>query len=272
MIGNAQVRKAGRAAGFAAITFVGGTSAALGLWASPDNKKPAVRDLVTAEWSKGLLRLFGVEIVLNGAPPGVPGVGRGHGRVIVSNHRSIIDIAILLSTFGGAVLSRAELAHWPIVGSAARAAGTIFVDRGDKAGGQQAISAMVDRLLQHDTICVFPEGTTYVDDEVRPFKPGAFVAAERANVPVVPVGLVYPDEAAGYGGETFVEHLARLAETPRTETHVEIGVPLEMSVEESVDTFRERCRGEVARLVGIARERSRLSAKRAGDRHRVNGH
>lgn len=257
MMGSALLRKAGRAAGFAGLTFAAGTSVAIGLGLSPDKKRPAVRDRVTAEWSKGLLKLFGVEVVLEGAPPGSPGVGRGQGRIVIANHRSIIDIAILLSAFGGAVLSRAELATWPIIGQAARAAGTIFVDRADKASGHRAILAMVERLAQNDTICLFPEGTTYVDDEVRPFKSGAFVAAERAKVPVVPVGIAYPDATAGYGGETFAQHLGRLAETPHTKTFVEVGEPLVLGPGEDVDAFRERCRAEVARLVKRARERHR---------------
>ena len=256
MMESALVRKAGRAAGFLGLTVVSGIGVAVGLRVASEEKKWGVRDRVTAEWSKGLLKLFGVELVLGGAPPGVPGVGRGQGRVVVANHRSIIDIAILLATFGGAVLSRADLATWPVVGPSARAAGTIFVDRADKASGHKAILQMVKRLEENDTICLFPEGTTYADDEVRSFKPGGFVAAARANAPVVPVGITYPNAGAGFGDETFVQHLGRLAETPHMVTHVEIGAPMTIAEGEAVDAFRERCRSEVARLVAIARARN----------------
>lgn len=254
-------RKVGRAAGFVGLTAVSGASVAVGLRVGKGDKKWATRDRITAAWSRGLLRIFGVELVLGGAAPGPTGVGRGRGRVVVANHRSIIDIAILLSTFGGAVLSRADLATWPIMGPAARAAGTIFVDRSDKTSGQGAIAQMVARLDENDTICLFPEGTTYSDDEVRPFKPGAFVAAARARVPVVPVGLAYPDEGAGFGDETFVAHLGRLAATARMVVHAEIGAPLAIEDGEGVDSFRERCRGEVARLVAVARARHREKAR-----------
>ena len=248
------VLKAGRAAGFAGLTLGAGVSVALGLRFSPEDRKFVVRDRVTGEWSRGLLRLFGVRVKLGGAPAGPLGVGRGRGRVVVANHRSIIDIAVLLSSFGGAVLSRGDLAKWPLIGPSARSAGTIFVDRSDRASGAKAISAMVDRLAANDTICLFPEGTTFVDDEVRPFKPGGFVAAARAKVPAVPVGITYPlDSNAGFGDETVLEHLGRLAETPRTIAHVEIGEPIEASADEPVDAFRERCHAEVARLVRVAR-------------------
>lgn len=247
------IRKARRAAGFAGLTLRAGAKVAWRLHFASSAERPALRDHVTAEWSNDLLSLFGIDVVTRGE---VVARERGRGRIVVANHRSIIDIAILLSTFGGALLSRGDLEKWPIVGPAARAAGTIFVDRGDRTSGRNAISAMVDRLAEHDTICLFPEGTTYVDDEVRPFKPGAFVAASRAGVPVVPVGLTYPlDSGAAFGGETFLEHLGHLAETAQTTVHVEIGAPLELGAHESVDDFKERCRGEVARLVKLARAR-----------------
>ena len=256
MMGSAVVRKMGRAAGFAALTLAAGASVAVGLRTSSEERRLGVRDRVTGDWSRGLLRLFGVEVVVGGAPAGPLGASGERGRIVVANHRSIIDIAILLSLFGGALVSRGDLERWPIVGPAARAAGTIFVDRKDRASGARAIEAMVERLAMHDTICLFPEGTTFVDDEVRPFKPGAFVAASRAQVPVVPVGITYPlDSNAAFGGETFLEHLGRLAETRRTVAHVEMGSPMELGENEAVDAFRERCHSEVTRLVATARAR-----------------
>jgi 1-acyl-sn-glycerol-3-phosphate acyltransferase len=164
-----------------------------------------------------------------------------------------------MSIFGGAFVARGDIARWPIMGPAARAAGTIFVDRSSKRSGTQAVDAMVERLEAHDTVCLFPEGTTFVDDPVRPFKPGACVSAMRANVPIVPVALVYPrDSGAAYGGESFLRHLGRLAETRSTCMHVEIGAPMRPQEGESLEAFSERCRSEVGLLMarGRAKEES----------------
>lgn len=256
------LRMAARSAGFASFTFAAGTAVYAGLKLAPEDRRPAVRDRVTDAWSRSLLRLFGVELVVGGEAPGPRGVARGRGRVVVANHRSIIDIAVLLSRFGGAVLSRADMARWPIMGSAARNAGTIFVERGEKASGARAIDAMVERLRLNDTICLFPEGTTFVDDEVRPFKPGGFVAAVRANTPIIPVGIAYPlDSKAAYGGETFVQHLANLAGSSHTRAYAEIGAPLEAQPGEDVDALRERARAEVSRLVALARSKQLRDAQ-----------
>ena len=250
------LRQGLRGAGFAALTVACGTGVFVGVTlASGDVDKSRARDRWSAGWSHALLALFRIEVDVDG-DPGPPGVGRGRGRVVVCNHRSIIDIAILLSLFGGALVSRGDLEGWPIIGPAARSAGTIFVDRGNKKSGARAIDAMVERLRAHDTICLFPEGTTYVDDEVRPFKPGACVAATRAEVPVVPVALAYPlDSGAAFGGETFAKHLARLAAAPKTRVRIKVGSPTEKEAHETVPEFSERCRAEVARLLASVRGR-----------------
>jgi 1-acyl-sn-glycerol-3-phosphate acyltransferase len=244
-----------RGAGFAGLTLGAGTAVYIAVArAHSDGARRVARDRWSGAWGRALLRLFGIEVLVHG---GGTAAEDGRGRVIVANHRSIIDIAVLLSLFGGALVSRADLEGWPIIGPAARSAGTIFVDRSSKRSGAQAIGAMVDRLAAHDTVCLFPEGTTFEDDPIRPFKPGACVAAMRAKVPVIPVALVYPrDSGAAFGGETFMKHLARLAETPSTLLRVEIGAPMEPGEGESVQAFTERCRAEVERLFAVARAAS----------------
>jgi 1-acyl-sn-glycerol-3-phosphate acyltransferase len=258
----ATLRKAARAAGFGALTLGAGTGVFLQFALSKDDgRRWKARDFWTGAWSRALMRLFDVRAHAQG-DPGEPGVGRAQGRIVIANHRSIIDIAVLLADFGGAMISRADIERWPIIGYGARSAGTIFVDRSSKQSGAQAIAAMVERLEARDTICIFPEGTTFEDDEVRPFRAGAFVAAQRAGVPVIPVGLAYPlDSGAAYGGETFLEHLARLAASRRTVVHIEIGPALYPAPDEPVEAFTERCRAEVQRLVLLARSRERAAAR-----------
>jgi 1-acyl-sn-glycerol-3-phosphate acyltransferase len=255
-------RKAYRAAGFGGLTAIAGAGILLDMAVSDDSvHRPQIRDKFTESWSLGLLKLFDVKMVTAGTA-GVRGVGRDRGRIVVSNHRSIIDIGVMLALFGGAVLSRGDLAHWPIIGPAAKAAGTIFVDRSSKSSGAKAIRQMVERLDEKDTICLFPEGTTYEDDEVHEFKLGAFVAAKRGKVPVTPVGLVYPlDSGAAFGGETFMQHLGRLANSSGTRVWVEIGEPMELAEGEDARAFGERCRQEVVRLVGIGRAKEQASRK-----------
>jgi lyso-ornithine lipid O-acyltransferase len=166
-----------------------------------------------------ILRLFGVEIRRVGS------LDRGTGpRLIVANHRTALDIGVLLHEVGGIFLSRSDLAEWPLVGRVAKEANTIFVDREDRRSGALAIRTMRRRLREGQSVMVFPEGATFVGDEVRPFLPGAFVAARGLGAEIVPVGLAYP-EGLEYVGVPFVEHVRAVASRPRTRVGVHVGAP-----------------------------------------------
>ncbi|HEX6243699.1 MAG TPA: hypothetical protein VFZ61_22450, partial [Polyangiales bacterium] len=60
---------------------------------------------------------------------------------------------------------------------------------------------------------------------VRPFKPGAFTALRNLDAQIVPVGLAY-DPGAEFVDESFVAHVLRVAQRPRTRCVVAIGAPV----------------------------------------------
>src|SRR6478609_5701447 len=95
-------------------------------------------------------------------------------------------------------VSRADLAGWPVIGLAARRVGTLFVDRSDKRSGAAVINAMITGLESGRGVMVYPEGTTFAGDEVRPFRAGAFLAAQRAGAEIVPVGIAYGGDGASF--------------------------------------------------------------------------
>src|SRR5450755_1121694 len=105
-----RARQAVRLAGFVAIT-----ASLLPLYlaadaAAEEENRDAVRNVWTRRWSRALLRLFSIEREIDGkiAPA-------TRGRLVVANHRSTIDIGILLDLFGGRMVSRADLASWPVI-------------------------------------------------------------------------------------------------------------------------------------------------------------
>lgn len=172
-------------------------------------------------WGSSLVRATGGQIEL---VPGSAVPPRRKARLVVANHRSPFDIGVLLALFGGHALSRADLASWPVLGMAARRAGTIFVDRQSGASGASALRTIRRRLGEGASILVFPEGATFAGDEVRPFKPGAFAALRGLDVEIVPVGLAY-DPGVEFVDETFVQHVVRVAARPVTHCVVNIGQP-----------------------------------------------
>lgn len=246
-----------RTAGFVGVTFGMYGLLEVDTAASPSGEREVVLHKWIRRYGKALVRLFGVEVVARGpyvdrgeVYPGRD--ARGKGRIFVMNHRSGLDVPITLAYVESAILSRADLAHWPVIGVAARRVGTVFVDRSNKQSGATAINVMVETVESGRGVMIYPEGTTFEGDEVRPFRAGAFLAAMRTDAEIVPVGLAYAGEASSFGEETFAQHMMRVSAAPRTRAAIVVGDPLRVGSDD-VDVLRERVRGEVQALVHEAR-------------------
>ncbi len=146
-------------------------------------------------------------------------------RLIVSNHRTPLDIVSLMWLYAGHFLANHKTRTAPVVGIAAIRMGTIFVDRDDRRSGVNAIRAMRRALEDRQSVIIFPEGTTFEGDEVRPFKGGAFLAAKGLDVDVVPIGLAYP-HGAGYYDESLGQHARRFLSRKRNPVWIAIGDPI----------------------------------------------
>jgi lyso-ornithine lipid O-acyltransferase len=247
-----EIRRAARIAGFASVTatmlpaFLASeaiASEAVGA------RRDARRDAWVGAWARTLLGVFGVQVLSRGPAP-----IHGRGHLVVANHRSTADILVLLRAFGGHMVSRSDLARWPLVGPAARAVGTVFVDRSDAVSGAAAVRSIRTRLAQGATVIVFPEGTTFPDDEVRPFQAGAFVAALHSGADVVPVGLAYATgSGASFVNETFPAHLARMAAADPSTVAMCTGAPIAIGQKTRAARLRDEAQAEVQRLVHEAR-------------------
>lgn len=250
-------RSGGRALGMGMLTLCMLAGVNVHEWMSaPEARRPVFQRWMKT-WAHSLLWLFGVSASWSGAS--VPEAKSA--RLIVSNHRSPLDILLLLERFGGVMLSRADLATWPILGPAARKAETIFVDRENTLSGVLAVRALRDRLTAQHTVIVFPEGTTLAGDEVRPFQQGAFAAARGLPVEIVPVGIAYPP-GSEFLNETFGEHMTRMARRPRTEVACVIGEPRPMSTARK--GIAEQVREDVQELVYRARRELDMRAQQRG--------
>lgn len=122
----------------------------------------------------------------------VQGESAGQGVLLVANHISWLDIALLGGATTPRFLSKQEVRYWPMIGWLAEKSGTLFITRG-KAGAAALASATILQALQSGrTVLLFPEGTTTTGNDLRTFHARLLAPAFEANVPVQPVALRYP--------------------------------------------------------------------------------
>ena len=147
-----------------------------------------------------LIRLLGVDLRFEGTPPN--GLS-----VVVANHRSYVDIPLVMSVVPSVFLAKSEIGDWPAFGAAARLARTVFVAREDAASRKRALAALGAALDEGDTITVFPEGTTTTGPGCSPFRLGAFRLAAARGLPIVPIAIAYADRRDAWVDDTsFVAH------------------------------------------------------------------
>ncbi len=148
-----------------------------------EDRPGGVYDRATRVWVNLLVGAAGVRIVLHGAERLTQGP-----RVYASNHVSWYDVFVLAKVIPRyKFVAKAELFRIPIFGPAARAVGTIPIQRENRKAAFSAYAEAARRIRAGASVIVFPEGTRGDDYVMRPFKKGPFVLAIAAQVPVVPV-------------------------------------------------------------------------------------
>lgn len=172
------------------------------------------------EWAHSLVKTLNIDITCHGS---FPNQG-GQGVLMVSNHRSYLDIVVILSHFESAFLAKKELRSWPVFGYAAHVGNTVFVDRSSRESRKASRQALLERLDQGISVVIFPEGTTHGGPGLLPFKKGIFHMVAEQDIPVVPVGVFYKDRSAAWiGDDFFVPHFLRIFSKPRLAADLTIG-------------------------------------------------
>jgi 1-acyl-sn-glycerol-3-phosphate acyltransferase len=121
---------------------------------------------------------------------GTPPEGPRRPYVVVSNHESYADI-FLMSHFPWEMkwLSKHTIFQIPVMGWMMRMALDVPVRRGERGSAIAALSECRDRLARRVSVMIFPEGTRSRDDDLLPFKDGAFHLAIQSRVPILPVAI-----------------------------------------------------------------------------------
>ncbi|MES1245568.1 MAG: AMP-binding protein [Acidobacteriota bacterium] len=130
---------------------------------------------------------------LTGTPVRVTGLGNlGSSTVLVAaNHASYLDAFVLTAALPPTVgfVAKRELEGNAFTRALLTRLGTVFVERFEAGQGEAETGKVAEALAGEGSLAIFPEGTFSRIPGLRPFRMGAFVAAARTGVPVVPVAI-----------------------------------------------------------------------------------
>ena len=185
------------------------------------------REATVQAWSQRMLQILGIPLQVEGEPP-----LRGP-VLLVANHISWLDILVMHAARHCRFVSKADVKHWPLIGTLATGGGTLYIEREKRRDAMRVVHHMRKSLLDGDILAVFPEGTTGDGRALLPFHGNLIQAAISADVPVQPVALRFVDAATGHdsegplylGDDTLVGSLWRTLAGRPFVAHVRFGEP-----------------------------------------------
>lgn len=196
-----------------ALTLLGARTSALRLAAATQ-----------ALWGRGVLRVLGVELVLEGSPP--PGT-----FLVVANHLSYLDIPLLAALFPGRFVAKSEIAGWPVLGQLAQAAGTIFVVQKKQRDLMRVEREMRATLAAGVSVLLFPEGRSTRGQGIERLHSSLLECAVHGGIPCLAVALRYETPTSPWapastvcwwGGMGFWRHAWGLVGLERIEARVHV--------------------------------------------------
>jgi 1-acyl-sn-glycerol-3-phosphate acyltransferase len=171
---------------------------------------------------------------------------RAHPLLIVSNHVSWLDIAVVTAVAPVVFVAKSEVAGWPVFGLLARLQRTVFVDRARRHKTAEVNAQIGRRLADGDPVALFAEGTSSDGNRVLPFRSALIGAARDAlaeaehagRVWLQPLSIAYVGAdglpmgrrrrplAAWYGSLDLVPHLIALLRHGAIDVVVSWGDPI----------------------------------------------
>ena len=167
---------------------------------------------------------LGIHARIEGRPP-------THG-LVVANHLSYLDIAILSAAMPCFFIAKAEIGGWPFFGEAARSGGTIFLDRASLSSANAVATLITERFKLPIPVLLFPEGTSTDGSQVLRFHSRLIDSATSAGAPITAAAIRYvlqdgtPErELCWFGDALFLTHLWKALGTARLFAEVRFGEP-----------------------------------------------
>jgi 1-acyl-sn-glycerol-3-phosphate acyltransferase len=167
-------------------------------------------------WSLGTLKILGVRVITHGRVPAPP-------FFLVVNHLGYLDIAVIASQVPCTFVSKSEVAGWPVFGTLASLAGTLYVDRKSHRDAGRVSRLIPDHFAAGGSLALFPEGTSTAGYEVAPFRTPLFEFPAATRYPVHCAALRYrapkgfplaAKTMCWWGDAAFLPHFLNLFRMP----------------------------------------------------------
>jgi 1-acyl-sn-glycerol-3-phosphate acyltransferase len=139
-------------------------------------------------WTQGVMKLIFSPVTVTGLDK----IDTSKTHVYAANHGSALDIPVLYANlpFHFRIVFKKELLSYPIIGGYLKRSGQVCIDQQKPTRSIADIRSAVKSLQAGVPLVIFPEGGRTPDGEIKPFLPGAFFLAIKAQVDIVPVALV----------------------------------------------------------------------------------
>jgi len=157
---------------------------AIGVGLLTRNRRTGV-NFFTSAFGRALLTATGVNLNVLGKE----NLTVQRPALFIFNHQSAVDVLLLCKLLRRdfVAISKKEVRQNPIFGPLFALAGTVFIDRMNRARAVEALRPAIDALRSGLSIAIAPEGTRMPTPKLGRFKKGAFHIAMAAGVPIVPL-------------------------------------------------------------------------------------
>jgi len=188
----------------------------------PAPSRPVAAARFSRWWSLGTLRLLGVRVKIHGTVPPQP-------FFLVTNHLGYLDIAVIASQVPCTFVSKSEVAGWPVFGTLASLAGTLYVDRKSKRDAGRVSRLIPEHFAVGGSLALFAEGTSTAGYEVAPFRSPLLEYPASARFPVHCGALKYKAPRGfppasltmcWWGDADFLPHFLNLFRMPGMEAEI----------------------------------------------------
>ena len=151
-------------------------------------KRERILHAFATSWCKCIMTTIASPVKVTGLDQ----IDTSKPHVYAANHGSALDIPVLYANlpFQFRIVFKSELLSYPLVGGHLKRSGQVCIDQQNPTRSVADIRSAVKSLKAGMPLVIFPEGGRTPDGEIKPFLPGAFFFAIRAQVDIVPIALI----------------------------------------------------------------------------------